>query len=148
VPTVLVVVNLICVGIVGWLGGMFARESGRHALWGLLFGGAFFFIPAIGPLVVMGPFVGLIINGLEGAGVGGAAGALLAALDSVGIPSESVLHYEREVKAGKFLVLTRGTSRDVEHARALLMKTGATRLEAHAVVPTEPKGRSTLFSGT
>jgi hypothetical protein len=36
-PTVLVVVNLICVGLMGWLGAKFARESGRHALWGLLF---------------------------------------------------------------------------------------------------------------
>jgi hypothetical protein len=36
-PTVLVVVNLVCVGILGYLGARFARESGRHALWGLLF---------------------------------------------------------------------------------------------------------------
>jgi hypothetical protein len=36
-PTVLVVVNLVCVGIMGYLGARFARESGRHALWGLLF---------------------------------------------------------------------------------------------------------------
>ena len=36
-PTVLVVINLICVGLMAWLGGKFARESGRHALWGLLF---------------------------------------------------------------------------------------------------------------
>ena len=36
-PTVLVVVNLVCVGLMGYLGAKFARESGRHALWGLLF---------------------------------------------------------------------------------------------------------------
>jgi hypothetical protein len=36
-PTVLVVINLICVGLMAWLGAKFARESGRHALWGLLF---------------------------------------------------------------------------------------------------------------
>jgi hypothetical protein len=36
-PTVLVVVNLICVGVMAYLGARFARESGRHALWGLLF---------------------------------------------------------------------------------------------------------------
>jgi hypothetical protein len=36
-PTVLVVVNLICVGIMGYLGAKLSRESGRHALWGLLF---------------------------------------------------------------------------------------------------------------
>ncbi|HEX4291824.1 MAG TPA: hypothetical protein VH021_23055, partial [Trebonia sp.] len=36
-PTVLVVINLICVGVMAYLGAKFARESGRHALWGLLF---------------------------------------------------------------------------------------------------------------
>jgi hypothetical protein len=36
-PTVLVVINLVCVGIMAYLGARLARESGRHALWGLLF---------------------------------------------------------------------------------------------------------------
>jgi hypothetical protein len=48
VPTALVVVNLICVAILGWLGGKFARESGRHALWGLLFVAYFGLVISIG----------------------------------------------------------------------------------------------------
>src|ERR1700744_6346592 len=40
-PTVLVVVNLICVGVMAYLGAKLARESGRHALWGLLFAAYF-----------------------------------------------------------------------------------------------------------
>jgi hypothetical protein len=48
VPTALVVVNLICVAIMGWLGGKFARESGRHALWGLLFVAYFGLVISIG----------------------------------------------------------------------------------------------------
>lgn len=48
VPTVLVVINLVCIGIVGWLGGKFARESGRHALWGLLFVAYFGLVISIG----------------------------------------------------------------------------------------------------
>jgi hypothetical protein len=36
-PTVLVVINLICVGLLAYLGARLARESGRHALWGLAF---------------------------------------------------------------------------------------------------------------
>jgi hypothetical protein len=48
VPTVLVVINLICVGIIGWLGGKFARESGRHALWGLLFAAYFGLVISVG----------------------------------------------------------------------------------------------------
>jgi len=48
VPTVLVVINLICIAIIGWLGGKFARESGRHALWGLLFVAYFGLVISIG----------------------------------------------------------------------------------------------------
>jgi hypothetical protein len=47
-PTVLVVVNLICVGLMAWLGAKFARESGRHALWGLLFVGYFGLVISVG----------------------------------------------------------------------------------------------------
>ena len=48
VPAVLVLVNLVCVAIIGWLGGKFARESGRHALWGLLFVGYFGLVISVG----------------------------------------------------------------------------------------------------
>ena len=48
VPTVLVVINLVCVGIIGWLGGKFARESARHALWGLLFVAYFGLVISVG----------------------------------------------------------------------------------------------------
>jgi uncharacterized membrane protein len=102
------------------------------SLWGILFGGAFFFIPAIGPLVVMGPLVGWIVGALEGAAVGGAAGVLAAALTSMGIPKDSVVKYELDLKAGKFLVLVRGSAEMVDHARVALDTTGASRLTAHA----------------
>src|ERR1700742_2988810 len=36
-------------------------------LWGLLFGAAFFWVPAIGPVLVAGPLVAWIVAGLEGA---------------------------------------------------------------------------------
>ncbi len=48
VPAVLVIVNLACIAVVGWLGAKFARESGRHALWGLLFAGYFGLVISIG----------------------------------------------------------------------------------------------------
>jgi len=47
-PTVLVVLNLIFVGVMAWLGAKFARESGRHALWGLLFVGYFGLVISVG----------------------------------------------------------------------------------------------------
>jgi hypothetical protein len=48
VPAVLVGINLVCVAIIGWLGGKFARESGRHALWGLLFVAYFGLVISVG----------------------------------------------------------------------------------------------------
>jgi uncharacterized membrane protein len=109
--------------------------GGRGALWGsawgLLFGSAFFFIPAIGPLVVMGPLAGWLVGALEGAAVGGATGVLAAALTNIGLPKDSVVKYELEVKAGKFLVIVRGSAELVERARHLLAKSGASQLTAH-----------------
>jgi uncharacterized membrane protein len=90
------------------------------SLWGVLFGGAFFFIPVLGPIVAMGPLVGWLVGALEGAVVGGAAGVLGAALASIGIPDSSVVKYELDVKAGKFLVLAHGTPQMVAHARSVL----------------------------
>lgn len=111
-------------------------RGGRGAfwgsLWGMLFGSALFFIPGIGPVVAVGPLVGSIVGALEGAAVGGAAGVLGAALSSIGIPDDSVVKYEVDVRAGKFLVLARGTAAMVEHARVVLGTTGASQLTAHA----------------
>ncbi len=100
-------------------------------LWGMLFGSAFLVIPVLGPIVVMGPLVGFLVGALEGAAVGGAAGALSAALTNLGIPKDSVVKYELEVKAGKFLVLARGSAEMVQHARSVLEATGAGQLDAH-----------------
>ena len=102
------------------------------SLWGVLFGGAFLLIPAIGPIVVMGPLVTALVGALEGAAVGGTAGALAAALTSIGIPKESVVKYELEVKAGKFLILGHGTADLIEKARGVLGTTGASQLTAHS----------------
>lgn len=46
-------------------------------LCGMLAGSAFFFIPAVGPLVVMGPLVAWVVAALEGAAVGGPPGCSL-----------------------------------------------------------------------
>lgn len=110
--------------------------GGRGAIWGglcgVLVGSALFFVPGIGPLVVMGPLVGWIVGALEGAALGGATGVLAAALTSYGIPDDSVVKYETEVRAGKFLVLARGTPDMIVHARVVLRTTAASQLEAHS----------------
>jgi hypothetical protein len=48
VPIALVVVNLLGVAAMAFLGGMFARDSGRHALWGLAFAAYFGLVISVG----------------------------------------------------------------------------------------------------
>jgi uncharacterized membrane protein len=100
-------------------------------LWGLLFGSAFFFIPGIGPLVVFGPLVGWIVGALEGAVVVGGLSALGAALFSVGIPKDSIIKYEKALKADKFLVIAHGTPEQVKNAHSILNLAGASEAVIH-----------------
>ncbi len=48
VTVALVAINLVAVGAMAVLGGMFARESGRHALWGLAFAAYFGLVISVG----------------------------------------------------------------------------------------------------
>jgi len=98
-------------------GGMGAFWGG---IWGLLFGAAFFWVPGVGPLAVAGPFIQMLVGGLEGAVVVGGVGALGAALMSMGIPRDSVLKYETSLKANNYLVIAHGTPDEVEAARRTL----------------------------
>ncbi len=99
--------------------------------WGLLFGSAFFMIPGIGPIVVLGPLVGWIVAGLEGAVVVGGLSALGAGLYSIGIPKDSVMQYETALKSDKFLVVAHGTADEVAKAKSVLETTGAAYVAAH-----------------
>ncbi|GBE37068.1 hypothetical protein BMS3Bbin07_01227 [bacterium BMS3Bbin07] len=100
-------------------------------LWGLLFGSAFFFIPGIGPVVAGGPLVAWIVSALESAVMLGGLSALGAALYSIGIPRDSILKYEKSLKANKFLLIAHGTNEEVEHARKTLEATGAIETAVH-----------------
>ncbi len=106
-------------------------------IWGMLFGSAFFWFPGIGPLLVAGPLVAWIVAGLEGAVVVGGVSALGAALASIGIPKDSIVQYETELKSGKFLVLVHGTRQDVQRADDLLNETQPDGMRVHA----SPVGR-------
>ena len=88
----------------------------------MLFGSAFFWMPGIGPILVAGPLVAWIVAGLEGAAIVGGFSALGAALASIGIPENSVVQYESELKAGKFLLIVHGTPDEVQRAKSNLEK--------------------------
>ena len=99
--------------------------------WGLLFGSAFFWVPGIGPLVVAGPLVTWIVGALEGAVMTGGLTALGAGLYSIGIPKNSIVQYETEVKNGKLLLVAHGTAEEVQRARDLLHQTGVETTTVH-----------------
>ena len=97
-------------GTGAWVGGLF----------GLLIGAAFLVLPGVGPVIVAGPLSAALLGGLEGALAGAALGALTGALVGWGIPREQALKYEAQIKAGKFLLVARGTPEEIERARTIL----------------------------
>jgi hypothetical protein len=108
---------------------------------GLLFGSAFLFIPVVGHVIVLGPLVSWIANGLAGAVVTGGLSAFGAALYGIGIPKDSIVAYETALKADRFLLIAHGTAAEGERAREILATTSPERLDVHgsAVIEHEPR---------
>ena len=105
-------------------------------IWGLLFGSALFFVPGVGPLVAAGPIVGWIVSALEGAVVVGGVSAFGAGLYSWGIPQNSVLKYETEIKNGKFVIIAHGTEQEAARAREIIKSSNPDSQEDHLLSPT------------
>ncbi len=110
-------------------GGMGAFWGG---IWGLLFGAGFFLIPGIGPVLVAGPFLAALIGALESAVVVGGFSAVVAGLVSLGIPKNSAVKYEADIKADKFVLVAHGTPEELAQAQAILMDTSPVSIESHA----------------
>jgi hypothetical protein len=98
---------------------------------GILLSSAFLVIPVVGHIIVLGPLVSSIVGGLEGAAVGGATSALFAALVGMGIPKDSVIRYENDVKAGRFLVIAQGTQDEIKRAKEVLASAKPTSVASH-----------------
>jgi len=103
--------------------------------WGLLFGAAFFWVPAIGPVLVGGPLVASIIAGLEDALLVGGLSAIGAGLYSIGIPKDSIVTYEADIKAGQYLVVAHGTAAEADEARDILSALKPSTLADHVLEP-------------
>jgi len=102
-------------------------------IWGCFFGSAFLFLPGIGPVMIGGPIVSWLIGALETSVVVGGLSALGGALASAGVPKDSVLKYETELKAHKFLVLAHGTLAEVESAKSILDNNEAESSTIHRI---------------
>jgi hypothetical protein len=100
-------------------------------LFGFFAGSGFFIIPGIGPLLVAGPLVGMIVGALEGGVVVGGLSALGAGLCSLGIPKESIMQYETSLKSGKFVVIAHGSTEETGRARELIQSTNPDALAEH-----------------
>jgi uncharacterized membrane protein len=103
--------------------------------WGLLFGAAFFSLPAIGPVLVGGPLVAWIVAALENAVLVGGLSAIGAGLYSIGIPKDSIVTYEAAIKAGQYLVVAHGTSAEAAKARTILSTFKPTGVTDHVLEP-------------
>jgi hypothetical protein len=101
-------------------------------MWGLLFGAGFFLIPGFGPVAVSGHLASVIVGMLEGATIYGGLSVIGGALFSLGIPKDSVLKYETEIKAGKYLLLAHGTESEVSRAKDILAESTAHSRETFA----------------
>jgi len=110
-------------------------------LWGLLFGSAFFLIPGIGPLVVAGPLVQVIVSVLEGALFVGGMSVLGAGLYSMGIPQDSILQYETALKSDKFLLVVHDSDQEVARAKEILETTASTHVGHYGAAELAEAGR-------
>jgi hypothetical protein len=76
--------------------------------------------------------VSWLVGALEGAAVVGGLSVLGAALYNVGIPKDSIVNYERALKADQFVLAVHGTPGEVDRARSTLQRAGATGSAVHA----------------
>jgi hypothetical protein len=108
-----------------------SRGAFWGGFWGLFFGGLFLTIPVVGHVVVLGYLATIAAAGLENAVVVGGLSALGAALYGLGIPKDSVIQYESDVKADGFMVMARGSVEEAERAKTILAKSNPSRLDVH-----------------
>ena len=108
----------------------------QGALWGglmgALAGAGFLFVPGIGPLVVAGPLLSMIVGGAQGAVALGGIEAVFAGLLHLGLTRDSLVLYESQLKAGKILVVAHGLPADVTSALSLLTNAGFAPVTVHA----------------
>jgi hypothetical protein len=106
-----------------------SRGAFWGGFWGLFFGGIFMTIPVVGHVIVLGYLAATLVSAVEGAVVVGGLSALGAALYGIGIPKDSVLKYETELKEDRFLVMAHGSEAEVERAKKILGAANPMRMD-------------------
>lgn len=90
---------------------------------GLLAGIGALTIPGLGPILLAGEATALIAT-LVGSAAGAVAGGLVGALIGLGIPEDRAKVYSDRVSRGEYLVMLRGTEREIQRAEATLSRQG------------------------
>jgi uncharacterized membrane protein len=98
---------------------------------GVLFGAFVMVIPLLGHIIILGPLAATIVSAAEGAAIGAGSGALIGGLTAIGVPRDSAVRYDVQVKADNFLLLVHSTEAEIGRARDLLATTPAETLETH-----------------
>ena len=106
-----------------------SRGAFWGGFWGLFFGGMFLTIPVVGHVIVLGYLAVAAVSAVEGAVVVGGLSALGAALYGIGIPKDSVIQYETDMAADRFLVMAHGTDEEVQRAKKILDAVNPTRVD-------------------
>jgi hypothetical protein len=115
-----------------------SRGAFWGGFWGLFFGGVFMTIPVVGHVIILGYLAAVAISAAEGAVVVGGLGALGAALYSIGIPKDSIINYEADMKADRFLVMAHGTPDETARAKQILAQENPSRLDVIGEKVAEP----------
>ena len=100
-------------------------------VWGLLSSIALFHIPEMGLFLAGGPVAGAIIGVLEGAPVVSGLSVLGAGLHIIGIPRDSVIKYERAIKADKYLIIAQSIEEEIAMIKAIAKSTNAAEFDLH-----------------
>jgi hypothetical protein len=111
-------------------------------MWGLFFGGLFLTIPIVGHVIILGYLAAAAIAGVEGALLVGGTSALAAALYGLGIKKDSVVQYEFDLSADRYLVMAHGSEDEMERAKMLLGELHPTRIDIH----TEQQARESVLA--
>lgn len=85
-------------------------------------------------MVVLGYLASMVLSGVETAVMVGGMSAIGAAMYGIGIPKNSVIQYETEIKADNFLLLVHGTPDEAVRARAILGTAKPSRMDTYAGV--------------
>lgn len=104
-----------------WVGGLF----------GILTGVAVIIVPGVGPVLAAGAAATWLLATLEGAGGGAALGAIVGGAVGHFVQKQHLPKYERELGAGKYLLIANGDGALMDRAQKVLEGTPAEVVDRH-----------------